>query len=105
MGAFAGFANGGREPVKKRIKEADLLQWPDTPWRFTSHAILRMGERKVRPADVLRVLSYQDVRRPGHLDGEEIWTRDDVKVVVNPDRQIVKTVAKLNQDLDLATAV
>jgi hypothetical protein len=24
---------------------------------------------------------------------------------VNPERQIVKTVAKLNQDLDLATAV
>ena len=99
MAAFAGFATSGREPEKKRYKKDELLQWPDSPWKFTNHAMLRMGQRHVSPAAVLRVLGEQEVRRPGKYDGEEIWQRGDVKVVVVPDRMIVKTVARTVSDL------
>lgn len=103
IAAFAGFANGGREPEKKREKKSDLLQWPDTPWTFTKHALLRMGERGVTPAQVLRVIAEQEIRRPGKYEGEEIWQRGDIKIVVNEERQTVRTVAR--QVTELAEAV
>jgi len=99
IAAFAPFASGGREPAKKREKKSDLLQWPDTSWTFTKHALLRMGERGVSPAQVLRVIGEQEIRRPGKYDGEEIWQRGDVKVVVNPERQVVRTVARVVSEI------
>jgi hypothetical protein len=105
MAAFAGFAATGREPEKKRYKKDELLEWPDTPWKFTNHAMLRMGERRVSPAAVLRVIKEQEIRRPGKHDGEEIWQRGSVKIVVDPTRQIVTTVARTVDAPALAEAV
>lgn len=105
MGSFAGFASQGREPEKRRYKKQDVLEWPNTPWKFTNHAMLRMGERRVSPAAVLRVIKEQEIRRPGKHDGEEIWQRGNIKVVVDPARQVITTVARTDVAPTLAEAV
>lgn len=71
-----------------------LMQWPNTPWRFTSHALQRMGERFVMMEDLLPVLKHPDVTRPGDKnDGVEVWLGGRLKVVVNPEQHAVLTVA------------
>ena len=96
LATFAVFATAGRAPAAKRYKKDELVQWPDTPWRFTNHAMLRMGERKVRPVDVLKVIAAPEVKRPGDTEDTEVWTRDNTKIVVSPARQVIQTVAKIN---------
>ena len=105
LALFATWAIAGREPTIKRSKVTDLVEWPDTPWRFTSHAILRMGERFVKPHDVLKVIAMPEIKRPGEAADEEIWQRGNTKIVVIPDRQVIKTVAKLEAAPMLAQAV
>ena len=104
LAGFAAWATQGRAPVTKKSKISDAVAWPDTPWKFTPHAFKRMGERKVTPTQVLRVLAEQDIRRPGDSVDTEIWQRGDIKVVVVPDKQVILTVAKTGEDDDLKLA-
>lgn len=100
-----------REPAKRRyqrrqslssvelanqVNGQDVTQWPDTPWRFTSHALLRMGERHIMMEDLLPILKSPAATRPGDKqDGIEVWWTGDVKVVVNPEQRAVLTVAHM----------
>lgn len=78
----------------------DLLRWPDTPWRVTAHALLRMGERHVLMEDVLALLKDPPVRRPSErgIKDTEIWEDHYTKVVVNPSQKAILTVAKNSFD-------
>lgn len=105
LASFATWATAGRAPTVKRSKTGDLLQWPDTPWRFTAHAFKRMGERHVKPHEVLAVIERPEIKRPGEAADEEIWQRGETKVVVIPSRQVIKTVAKIQTAPALAKAV
>jgi hypothetical protein len=64
-----------------------------------------MGERFVKPLDVLRVIAMPEIKRPGSAADEEIWQRGNTKIVVVPDRQVIKTVAKVEASPTLVQAV
>ena len=98
VASFAVFATAGRAPEIKTQKAGKALEWPGTPWRFSSHALLRMGQRKVTPQDVLRALDNPEIKRPGKASDQEIWQRGQTKVVVVPDRQVIITVANGSED-------
>lgn len=96
--AFAAWATQGRTPSRKKSVAKDVVAWPDTEWKFTSHAMQRMGERKVKPRDVIRCVDMPDVCRPGKASDQEIWTRGTTKVVVVPERMVILTVAKTDEE-------
>lgn len=102
---FATWATAGRAPSLKKSKLTELHSWPDTEWRFTSHAMQRMGERHVKPLDVLKVIAQPEIKRPGDAADEEIWQRGNTKIVVVPARQAIKTVMKHVNESDYAKAV
>lgn len=105
LALFARWAAQGRAPSVKKAKVDELVGWPDTEWRFTAHALKRMGERFVKPLDVLKTIAQPEIKRPGEAADEEIWQRGDTKVVVVPSRQVIKTVAKNNLTISYPKAV
>lgn len=100
IAALALFHQVGHEPPKKETRTGKVLAWPDTPWRFSSHALIRMGERNVKPEEILRVIERPEIKRPGKASDQEIWQRNGTKVVVVPERQVVVTVARASEEPD-----
>lgn len=86
-----------REPSVK-VSRVKAMEWPGTEWRFSSHALQRMGERHVTPEAALKVCDDPELRRPGKASDQEIWTRNGTKVVVVPERRIIVTVARQSDD-------
>lgn len=105
MAVFLPFASGGRTPEKRKVKKSDLVEWPDTPWKFTHHAMKRLGERKISPRRVLKVIAQPELTRPGKFDGDQIWVRDGIQVVVNPDTMHIFTASHCSSDYDELQAV
>lgn len=95
--AFAAFATSGR-PVPRTTKLRQVKPWPGSTWRFTSHALIRCGERNLDPLEIVAVLDDPAVTRPGKASDQEIRERNGVKVVCVPDRGIVVTVARKGED-------
>jgi hypothetical protein len=89
---FAKWSKFGRQPRSKTTR-TKAVEWPGTPWQFSSHALQRMGERHITPEQVLRVVDDPEVKRPGSASDQEVWHRGAVKVVVVPERRIIVTTA------------
>lgn len=89
----------GRAPtVKKVTQRKNIVEWPGEEWRFTNHALVRMGERHVSPADVIEVVENATNTRPAREPGLEVRSRYEVKAVVNVEKRIVLTVAKRDEE-------
>ena len=71
---------------------------PGTTWRFTSHALIRCGERNLDPLEIVRVLDDPTLTRPGKASDQEIRERNGVKAVCVPERGIVLTVARKGEE-------
>lgn len=95
--SFAVFAAKGR-PVPRRTKLRNVKPWPGTTWRFTSHALIRCGERNLDPLEITSVLDDPALTRPGKASDQEIRERNGIKVVCVPERGIVVTVARKGED-------
>lgn len=99
VAAFAVFARAGRElPRKTRVKGAK--PWPGTHWRFSEHALMRLAERHLDPTEIVKVIDDPNVVRPGNASDLEIRERNGLKAVVAPDRAIVITVARRDEEVD-----
>jgi len=94
---FAKFAQHGRK-VQTRTRVADAVAFPGTAWKFSSHALQRLGERRLDPLLVLAAADEPAVTRPGRNLDLEVSTRGKVKAVVAPDRGIIVTVALTDED-------
>lgn len=103
VATFAAFVTKGR-PVPTKSRVPSKVEWPDTEWHFTHHALQRMGERKLSPHDVLTALARPEVTRPGRASDQELRVRHGVKVVCIPDRRIIMTVAHVDDDDDALVA-
>lgn len=99
LSALALFHQVGREPEAKQTRTGPVVSWPETAWRFSSHALVRMGERNVKPEEVIRTIERPEVTRPGKASDQEIWQRNGTKVVVVPERRVVVTVAHTDEEL------
>jgi hypothetical protein len=105
LGSFAVFATHGRKvPTKTRVVGAKAF--PGTEWRFSSHALKRLGERKIDPVEIIAVIDNPTITRPGNATDLEIRERGRLKAVVAPERAIVVTVAKTDErDGDMVAGV
>lgn len=100
---FAPFATTGRKVPKTAAKKArrprDAVAFPGTQWRFSSHAMMRLGERKIDPVELLKMIDSPTVVRPGNSDDVEIREGARLKAVVAPERFVIVTAAHHDEDL------
>lgn len=92
----------GRTPKRKQAK-ARTYPFPGESWKFTSHALIRMGERHLSPADVTAVAEQPEICRPGREPDVEIRVGLDVKVVVRPHTREILTAARREERLASAS--
>lgn len=100
LAAFSVFATKGRklaERTPRRLRSA-AKAFPGSTWRFSSHALIRCGERNVDPLEVVAAIEDPSVTRPGRASDQEIRERGYLKAVVIPDRGVVVTVARKGDD-------
>lgn len=95
--AFARFASHARK-VPNRTRIADAVAYPGTAWKFSSHALERLGSRKMDPLLVLAAADDPQVTRPGRASDLEVRQRGKVKAVVAPERGVIVTVAHVDEE-------
>lgn len=97
--AIAVFATHGR-PLPLRTPVRGAKPWPGTTWKFSGHALQRLGERGIDPAEIVKVIEDPTISRPGRASDLEIRERGSYKAVVAPARGIVITCARRAEDDD-----
>jgi hypothetical protein len=98
LGTFATFSARGRALPARTPKLRNVKSIPGTTWRFTSHALIRCGERNLDPVEIVEAIEDPTLIRPGRASDQEIRERGYLKAVVVPDRGIVVTVARKGED-------
>ena len=101
LGTLAWIGKAGRKvprPYRKVAPIADAVPWPGTPWVFTSHALIRLGERKLSPLDVIGAAENPEHTYPGEIPESEVRVRGRIKAVVSTERHIIITAA--NKDTE-----
>lgn len=94
LGCLAGLYSAGRQPVPKKVSgKANVVDFPGEAWRFSYHALQRMGERRVSPESAVQAAEDPEVVRPGRDNHSEIRSRGKVKVVVDLKKRTILTVA------------
>lgn len=101
LAAFAPMATAGRPLPLRTPRLRSVKGYPGTSWRFSSHALIRCGERNVDPTEVVRVIEDPTLVRPGRASDQEIRERGTLKAVVVPERGIVVTVARKGEGDEL----
>ncbi len=98
--SFAVFAIHGRPVVtqtdqpRKRTPPQPAVAFPGTDWRFTFHALQRMGERSISPERALAVVSNPATVFEGEQkNGAMVHLGRDLRVVLDPERRTILTVA------------
>lgn len=93
MESFVVFARHGRK-VPTKTKVTGAVPFPGTSWKFSAHALKRLGERKIDPTEIVRVIDNPGLTRPGNATDLEIRESRTLKAVVAPERGIIITVAR-----------
>lgn len=83
----------------------EAVRMPGTDWTFSSHALVRMGERRVDPSSVIEVADNPEVTRPGARPELVVHQTKTLKVVLIPERRVIVTVGKRESDASLAEDV
>lgn len=102
LGTFSTFAVKGRALPARTPGLRSAKSFPGSTWRWTSHALIRCGERGLDPAEVVAAIEDASIVRPGRASDQEIRERGYLKAVVVPDRGVIVTVARKGED-DAAT--
>jgi len=105
LGAFALFAKSARLLPLRTPKLRGAKSIPGSAWRFTSHALIRCGERGLDPVEIVAAIEAPTIVRPGRASDQEIRERGSVKAVVVPDRGVVVTVARKGEEDDALSEV
>lgn len=106
LAAFAPFATQGRRLPTRTQNLRSAKSVPGSTWKFSSHALIRCGERNLDPAEVIAAIEDPTMTRPGRASDQEIRERGYLKAVVVPDRGIVVTVARKGEsDGELPAAI
>lgn len=98
--AVAVFARVGRPLPLKSVTGRRTKAFPGMGgWKFSDHALIRMGERHINPLEVLPVIEDPEVVRPGNAGDLEIRQRSGLKAVVAPERGVIITVAHVDEEV------
>lgn len=102
---FSDMPNGNGKVPKPRVRRAkpvlSNLEGASS-YAFTDHAIERMNERNISPAEVLSAILDPDSTAPGTAEDEKhllVHLRGDIKVVVDPKEFAIVTVVDLEDDV------
>jgi hypothetical protein len=103
-GALVTFVATGRK-IKatrsaKKIATApkvDAVPFPGLSWRFSSHALLRMGQRKLDPVQVALAAEKPQTIHPGKDNHSAVHIRGKLKVTIDTDRRVIITCANRNE--------
>jgi hypothetical protein len=99
-------AKHSRTRTRTRTVSDGAVRMPGTDWRFTSHALERIGERRLDPVRVVEVADHPAQTRPStSLVEAMVHECNDVHVVVIASRKIIITAAGRDQAIDREAAV
>lgn len=80
--------------VQHLPRKREAVEWPGSAWAFTSHALQRMGERRLKPMDVLAVADKPEIVRPGKQDDHvRVHEGRGLKVIVDTRDMVIVTAA------------
>lgn len=107
LAAFVTFRQIGRKPKKVKAKEdaIEVVPFPGTRWHFTYHALLRMGERRLNPLDVIQAAEKPKIVHAGRTPDSEIRILGNLKVTIQPEKRRVITAGYREAEDKEATAV
>jgi hypothetical protein len=88
---------GRRITAKVPKVTREVVEWPGSRWRFSAHALQRLGERHIDPLDAANVADDPAQTWPGIKPGLEVRSRGGVKVVVNPKSFTIATVSNRDE--------
>lgn len=97
--AFAVFARAGRE-LPRKTPTRGAKAYPGTHWKFSDHALMRLAERHLDPLQIVKVCDSPEITRPGNASDLEIRERNGLKAVVAPERLVIITVARKDEEVD-----
>lgn len=98
---LAVFSVAGRPVTPVKVKKADIVPFPGESWKFTSHALIRLGERHLNPTQAAFAAEKPEVSRPGREPGTLIHTTGPIKVAIDPTRRLILTAAKRSEEIEV----
>lgn len=82
------------QPTGRYTKRTKVSPMPGTDWRFTAHALIRMGERRLSPMDVIAVAENPEVTHTSeHDDTLFNYQAGNIRLTVDPGRKAIITAA------------
>lgn len=100
---LAVFSVVGRPITRAKVRKADVVPFPGESWKFTSHALIRLGERHLNPTQAALAAEKPDVSRPGREPGTLVHTTGPIKVAIDPTRRLILTVARRSEEIETAS--
>jgi hypothetical protein len=92
---LAVFSRVGRRPQPKKVTaRKEIVAFPGESWRFTSHALIRLGERHISPCEAALAAEEPEIAHPGRDGRSEVRIKDKVKVVIDVRKRLVLTVSR-----------
>lgn len=105
---FAVIARVGRKvtpetvsPDEKYSRRSKTAHMPGTDWRFTPHALIRMGERRIDPTDVIAVADNPQTTFTSETNDDLfVYTGEkNIRLTVDPSRKVIVTAALRDREL------
>lgn len=105
LASIAILSKVGRKPAKlqKVSSKANVSEFPGETWKFTAHALERMGTRHISPHKACLAADDPQLTRGGRDPYSQVRVRNNIKVVVNEEKRLILTVAH-EQEEDEAVA-
>ena len=101
MEAFSDFAKAGRRPTPMKVSgKKNVVTFPGEAWTFSSHALIRLGERHLDPSAAAAVAENPATVYPGLNPGTEVRVGGGIKVVILPAKRLILTVASRNEEVE-----
>lgn len=94
------FSKVGRDvqpPKPVKVKKADIVPFPGQSWKFTSHALIRLGERHLDPTQAAFAAEKPEINHPGRTPDTEVHVRGPIKVVIQPAKRLILTAARRDE--------
>ena len=100
LSSIAAVDRVGRVPKQKGKKKQKVFPFPGESWMFTPHALIRLGERKIGPDEVIKAIENPEITTPGDQPELEVRISAGIKAVVDPHDRTIITAAYRDEELD-----
>jgi hypothetical protein len=93
-------AKVGRKPPKlvKVSGRKNVMEFPGESWKFTAHALGRMGSRHISPTQACKAADDPQITRGARDPKAQVRVRNHIKVVVDEERRLILTVSNETEE-------